>query len=226
MAAVDISGKSFGDLTVKSYAGRKVRTALWLCVCVCGTEKIVARDKLVSGKTVSCGCKRYRKTQPAETHGLSKAPEWVAWSGAKGRCFNPKNKRFPYYGGRGITMCDRWRDDFEAFFSDMGARPSSRHSLDRIDTDGNYSPDNCQWSTLDYQKKNRRVCYVGFRGESVILSEIPRDSTVSLVLARARIARGWSAEDAVNVPAGSLTRWNSRAGVRQAQGKACEHPYC
>lgn len=220
MAAIDISGQTFGDLTVKSYAGRRVRTALWLCRCVCGNEKTVARDKLVNGKTVSCGCKRYRKSQPAETHGLSKRPEWVAWSAAKGRCYNPKNKRFSYYGGRGITMCDRWRDDFETFFADMGPRPSPQHSLDRIDPNGDYSPENCQWSTLDYQKRNRRVCYVNFRGKSEILSELPRDSSVSLVLARSRIARGWSAEDAVSLPAGSSTRWNNRRDRRRVHDKA------
>lgn len=196
----DLSGKVFTDLTVIEYAGRRNRSAMWLCRCVCGTEKVVARNKLVGGGTVSCGCRRYREGQPREMHGRSNTPEWRAWSAAKQRCFSPSNKRFKYYGARGISMCHEWADSFEAFIGYMGERPGDGYSLDRIDPDGNYEPGNCQWATLDHQKKNRRVCYVSFEGQQRILSELCEERGVPRILVRARIRKGWTVEDAINLP--------------------------
>ncbi len=111
--------------------------------------------------------RRWYRHGKAETvlvirHGLSKNAhsggliEYYSWDGAKSRCFNPRAKKYPLYGGRGITMCERWRNSFEAFFADMGARPTPQHSLDRIDSDGDYEPGNCRWATVLEQRHNRR----------------------------------------------------------------------
>lgn len=181
---------------------------MWLCRCVCGNEKIIARDKIVSGKTVSCGCRRYRNSHPATIHGLSHTPEYHAWSGAKARCYKPSTPRYRYYGGRGVKVCVQWLNDFAMFLSDMGPRPSSDHCLARLNNDGDYEPGNCHWSLLDYQKMARKVCYVDFHGEKVILSNLCQRYGISRILARSRIRRGWAVEDAVTIPAGDLRRVN------------------
>jgi hypothetical protein len=155
----DLSGVTFGFLQVIAYSHRKTRTAMWRCVCSCGSEKIVARDKLVRGLTVSCGCKRYRTQHPAATHGKKWTPEHRAWLGAKGRCFNPKNPRYVYYGERGITMCQEWKDNFMAFYAHIGPKPHPKLTLDRIDVDGNYEPGNVRWATWKTQRNNRRDSY-------------------------------------------------------------------
>jgi hypothetical protein len=91
-----------------------------------------------------------------KTHGMHNTPEYRTWTGMKERCYNPSADSYKNYGGRGITVCDRWRDDFPAFYADMGPRPSENHSLDRRDTDGNYEPENCRWATRSEQQKNKR----------------------------------------------------------------------
>jgi hypothetical protein len=98
-----------------------------------------------------------RRIMPRGKHGLSKTPEYKIWITSKHRCFNAHYKTYSYYGGRGITMCSRWRESFKNFYADMGPRPSNKHSLDRINNDGNYEPDNCRWATHQQQMENRRA---------------------------------------------------------------------
>jgi hypothetical protein len=108
---------------------------------------------LAEGRSKSCGCQR---PGGLKTHGRSKTAEHQIWSQMKARCLNQRSANWPSYGGRGITICDEWRNSFEQFMSDMGPRPSKRHSVDRIDNGRGYSPDNCRWATLTQQARNTR----------------------------------------------------------------------
>jgi hypothetical protein len=153
---LDLTGRRFGKLTGASFSHvDKHRKVHWLCRCDCGGEKVVATASLRSGKTVSCGC--VQKASHFEIHGYAKKQgrpsEYRIWTLMRDRCRNPKNNRWDRYGGRGISVCERW-DSFEAFLADMGPRPSLKHSIDRKNNDGNYEPGNCRWATTTEQANN------------------------------------------------------------------------
>lgn len=149
----DIIGCVFGRLTVLSYAG----DGKWNCACECGGQPAIKRSNLVTGNSTSCGCKRRETTSRLlTTHGKRHVVEYKTWLRMKQRCLNPNNPDFTYYGGRGITVCDRWKHSFEHFLSDVGGRPSPLHSIDRVDNNGNYEPGNCRWATHTQQMNNTR----------------------------------------------------------------------
>jgi hypothetical protein len=137
------------------------RKAKWLCICACGTERTIRRDALIQGTTKSCGClvrEHLKRGQERTTHGDCRqrpTPEYRAWRGMKTRCMNPKKQHYERYGGRGITVCERWISNYEFFLADMGRKPSPKHSLDRINNNGNYEPSNCRWATKKEQIANR-----------------------------------------------------------------------
>lgn len=148
-----LTGQKFGRLTVADLAASD-RMTRWHVRCDCGSEFICRGTSLTSGHTKSCGC---LSVEVSTTHGQSKSPEFKAWQMMIQRCTNPKHPKFEHWGGRGITVCPRWLGSFESFISDMGSRPSDRHSLDRHpDNDGNYEPGNCRWATYSQQNENRR----------------------------------------------------------------------
>ena len=127
------------------------------CLCECGVIKSVGLSDLRSGHTRSCGCLRRELTRRNHlTHGLSKTPEFKIWTGMKKRCNKPDEENYHNYGGRGIAVCDRWLNSFSAFIEDMGPRPTSEHSIERENNNGNYCPENCVWATWKDQMRNTR----------------------------------------------------------------------
>jgi hypothetical protein len=157
-APKNLIGQQFGQVTVltriENSAAGKTR---WLCVCACGKRFPSVGASLIQGQTVSCGCHKTRLVRiRSRKHAMSGTPEYSAWQGMQARCYNPKNARFAYYGGRGITVCDRWRQSFQAFYEDIGPRPNAKYSLDRIDYDGPYAPGNVRWADWHTQRMNQR----------------------------------------------------------------------
>jgi len=159
----NLVGQRFGRLLVIAGGGSLNERRLWLCRCDCGTECSARTDILTRDRAAkrSCGCLR-RETMARigsknGTHRLSRTAEYRSWARMIHRCHNSKDNRFEYYGGRGIVVCRRWRESFEAFLADMGAKPGPRYTIDRYpDRDGDYEPSNCRWATYTEQNRNRR----------------------------------------------------------------------
>ena len=161
----DLKGMVFKRLTViekidlGEEADRRQDTRKWLCRCECGNLKEAIEFNLLYNHTMSCGC-LLRETRSAngstatKSHGMTKSPEYAAWSAMKSRCYNSKVDSYARYGARGIKVCDRWLESFENFYEDMGKRPEN-FSLDRIDPNGDYSPDNCRWVDWETQEFNK-----------------------------------------------------------------------
>jgi len=211
-------GDKFGRLTVRSEfrrydTNRNGRADRWLrCVCECGNSGEYQLRKVVSGHTSSCGCLVHDTVKVLHLkHGETKdgvvSAEYEIWTGIIDRCCNPKHSAFHHYGGRGIRMCNRWRNSFEAFLHDMGRRPSGRHSIDRINVDGDYEPGNCRWATIKEQRRNTRVNRrITIDGETLCVIEWAERVGIDQSVIRHRLASGWDERRAVLEPVKRIKR--------------------
>jgi hypothetical protein len=199
----DLTGQVFGRWTVLHKDARSRRKTYWLCRCECGNETVVQGGNLKDGQSQSCGCLRRERTiAKVRTHGKTNTPEYRSWKSMLKRCGNPNDPAYGSYGGRGITVCERW-SSFEAFFEDMGNKPAGHHiSIERLDNDGNYEPGNCVWATPAQQARNRRSSrYLTFNGQTKLLSDWASEYSLNRTTVRVRIDQyGWSVERALTEP--------------------------
>jgi len=201
---VNITGNRYGRWTVLSYIGKNKKRHVWLCRCDCGKEKVIYSGHLKNGATKSCGCLH---KEIISTHKQTKTKEYRAWATIKRKCLNSKDKRYPDYGGRGITVCDRWLNSFENFIEDMGMKPTPIHSIDRINNNGNYEPSNCRWATPKEQARNTRFNRtIEYKGDTMCISEIAEKYGMSHLTLRSRLSSGWSVERALSTPIGNYRK--------------------
>ena len=166
MRKVDLTGQTFGKLTVLAeHPVRKNRHIYWMCLCACGNKKIICARSLSSGSAKSCGCGVAASNIARSDHGMTRTSEHGIWRQMIGRCTNEKLPGFYKYGGRGIKVCHRWQESFQAFLADVGPRPSVAHSLDRRNNDGHYEPDNVRWATRSEQNRNTRTSKIWMIGD-------------------------------------------------------------
>lgn len=199
-------GQKFGRLVViQRVNNNKQERTQWLCQCDCGEKITVVGDSLKRGNTKSCGC--YQKEQLIErltTHGHAKqggSKTYRVWTYMIHRCTNPKDKRYQDYGGRGITVCERWRNSFENFLEDMGQVPEG-YQIDRIDNNGNYCKTNCRWATRQEQMRNtRRNFLISYNDKTQCLASWAEELNMNYSTLKRRLYDGWSISRAFTTPA-------------------------
>lgn len=227
-------GDRFGRLEIINVVPQKIRYGkrsrfVWACRCDCGVECYARGDQLESGRKRSCGClmqeTRVSNVRNAPRHkkylvdivgDRDLAATYLAWSNMRQRCYNEKAINYQHYGGRGIRVCQRWVDDYEIFLSDMGIRPEGL-SLDRIDVNGNYEPNNCRWATREIQHNNlTRTKYIVFDEaigpEKFNLGCIQRGLDRNIIYGR--LQAGWTIEDAMSVPVNKHDKENPKTSAR------------
>ena len=195
----DLTGQRFGRLTVVEISEIKDGNVFWLCRCDCGNMTVVTRRNLQSGNTRSCGCLLVENRGTGTiTHGLSRTKIYRTWKDMRNRCHNPKRKSYPNYGGRGIAVCDEWRENFTAFYEHVSKLEhfgEDGYSLDRINNDGNYEPGNVRWANRAEQCRNKRNnVIVEYNGKRMTLSDAAKCSGIKIKTLQTRYSRGWRDE--------------------------------
>ena len=203
---IDLTGQRFGRLTVICRADNYIKPnghkeSAWLCRCECGKETVITRTNLKRAR--SCGCSKGKYISDSKiTHGMSNSRLYRIWRNMKNRCYNPNVERYNRYGGRGIKICDEWKDDFQVFYEwSMNHGYSDKLSIDRIDTNGNYSPNNCRWITMPEQADNKSNSRLfEFNNSAHTVSEWSEKTGISRDVIWNRIKRGWSIDKVLTQP--------------------------
>lgn len=201
---IDLSGVRFGILSAIKINGRSGvnKRLTWLCKCDCGNITTVIGENLKYGHTKSCGCIRIESTVISKTtHGATRSgirsAEYNSWRALSDRCYNTKNKGYKHYGARGIKVCKRW-SRFENFLSDMGEKPTAKHSIDRKNNDGNYTPSNCRWATSKQQTRNyRRNRFLVMGGVKQTITDWAEKYGISSRTISHRLNIGWSVKKSI-----------------------------
>lgn len=195
----DISGKIFGKLLVLKRSENNIpKLVRYICKCDCGNIREVSSSNLKYGHTKSCGC--LAKTIHIKHH-MYNHPIYKVYFSMKSRCHNKKNKRYKNYGGRGIVMCDEWKDSFEQFYKDMGPKPSPKHSIDRINNNGNYCKENCKWSTREQQDSNKtNNIFISHNGITKTITQWSKILNVSVQTLMKRHNNKWDDSKIIEAP--------------------------
>lgn len=202
MKMTELDKGKFGRLAVLDVFAKGSKL-YYHCICDCGKEAFVLKSDLTTGKTKSCGCLkkevvRSMRLAHGATTNRSRTPEYAAWVSMRERCYNSKHISYKYYGERGVKVCDKWINSFTDFLADVGPRPSQKHSLDRINYDGDYEPSNCRWA--DWSRQNRNKTNIKkhlYEGRWLSLSDLMEFSTVPYSCLRKRLQMGWSVQEAL-----------------------------
>jgi hypothetical protein len=199
MKPKDLIGRIFGRLTVLLRHSSTRHGLKWRCSCSCGRITVVDSSALLSGRTQSCGClnqdERVSRTKPHR-----RSPEYKIWDAMVQRCTNPKNKHYKNYGGRGVKVCERWRD-FDQFYVNCGPRPSPAHTIERVDNNKDYEPDNCKWATRKEQQNNTRANrWLTLHGETYTVAQWAEKLCINPCTLYARLHVGWSVERTLTSP--------------------------
>lgn len=195
-------GDRFGKLTVTKSLGSNGEKVRWECLCDCGTPVVHTSSELNSGSSKSCGCLKFETGEKLKKYNARDRKLYFRWSDIKGRCYNPNDSAYHNYGGRGIKMCPEWEDDFFAFRDWAIANGyDEKLSIDRIDNNKGYSPDNCRWTNAKTQSNNRRSNrYITIDGITKTMMEWSEYYNIDYHQIQKRLALGWSEKDAVTKP--------------------------
>lgn len=199
---IDLTGQRFGLLTVTGHSHTYLKKAFWLCRCDCGRETIGRGRDLGNGRKKTCGSRECRLIlRPKTTRKKWKPkPERRSWENMIKRCEDEKQHNYQSYGGRGIKVCQRWRESFEAFLDDMGPRPDG-FSIERKDVNGHYEPDNCLWIPHKDQYRNlQRSVYVTLGSERMLLIDLCKKYDLNKSVIYGRLRNGWLIEEAICIP--------------------------
>lgn len=196
----DITGIKFYKLLVLyQIPGSRKSPSKVACQCECGNKTIQFKNSITSGRVKSCSCYKNELARKNHLkHGLRKHPIYSIWNAMIQRCYNPKNKSFHNYGGRGIKVCDEWKQSFYSFYLNIGNRPSAKHTLDRINNDGNYEPTNVKWSLPHEQANNTRANHwLEFDGKKITMAQASKKFGISYSKLKKRIYKGHSLHDII-----------------------------
>ena len=208
----DLCNARFGAVTVIGRCGYLGKNIQWLCRCDCGGERRLTSEELSRMQRYGvCTCGRRKEHHGEGGRKKRYSVEYKAWERMKRRCYYPKDEFYNRYGGRGIKVCDEWKNSFRAFLRDMGRKPSSKHTLDRINNDKNYIPGNCRWATQQEQQRNQsRNRRIAFHGQVHCITEWAELLGLTPLCISSRLNRGWTEQETLSIPFLGKGNWKKR----------------